>query len=217
MTYLAALLEIAIVTMLAVMIPGPAFFLVSRASAAGSRRVGVATGLGVALATVIWAAAAAFGVAVVMTRFATFYGLLQIAGGVYLIWLGLSAWFGHKAAETASADLAPVTAAENGPDEGPLRRAGLTGLLLTLTNPKVVVFFGSIFVALFPAHTPLWVRIAALGIVAAEELFWYVLVACVFSLAPVQAGYGRMKRALEWTMGAVFIAFGARIVALARI
>lgn len=35
--------------------------------------------------------AAAFGVAVVMACFALVYGVTQLAGAVYLIWLGLSA------------------------------------------------------------------------------------------------------------------------------
>ncbi len=50
-----------------------------------------------------------------------------------------------------------------------------------------------------------------------QETTWYVLVACVFSHARVQAGYRRIGGTIDRVMGTVFIAFGARIVALTRI
>jgi threonine efflux protein len=162
--------------------------------------------------------AATFGVSIFMTRFTTIYGLVQLAGGIYLIWLGLVTWRSRRPGDcpdsTAAASevggTAPVSAAR-------LVRAAMTGLSLTLTNPKVVIFFSSIFLALFPTETPFRVRLAALGIVATQEITWYVVVACVFSHARVQAAYRRMKRGIDRVMGTVFIVFGARIAALAHI
>jgi threonine/homoserine/homoserine lactone efflux protein len=42
-------------------------------------------------------------------------------------------------------------------------------------------------------------------------------VACLFSQPSIQAGYRRFARRIEQVMGAVFIALGARIAALARV
>ncbi len=218
MSYAFTLAGVSVANMLAIMSPGPAFLLVTSTASSQSRAVGLATALGIAAATTLWAVAAIFGVAIFLTRFATLYGLVQLAGGVYLIWLGLVAWRGKRhggdlastVAESKISNDAPVSAAR-------LVRAAITGLSLTLTNPKVVIFFSSIFLALFPAETPFWVRLAALGIVAMQETTWYVVVACVFSHALVQAVYQRIKSGIDRVMGAVFIAFGARIVALAHI
>lgn len=210
MTYTLTLTAIAAANVLAVMSPGPAFLLVSRAAAARSRGHGVATGLGVAAAATLWAVAAAFGVSLLMTRLTTLYGTLQLLGGIYLIWLGLRAW-------------RPSPQAEDTPDAplpGPptrLSRAALTGFLLSLTNPKIMIFYGSIFVTLLPVDTPLWVRLAALAIVAVQESLWYALVSCVLSHHRVRAGYQRIRHRLDQVLGAVFIAFGARVVALARL
>lgn len=207
MSYGATLAGIAFANMLGILSPGPAFLLVSRTAAARSRSAGLATGLGVAMAATLWAAAAAFGVAVAMTRFAAVYGVIQLAGAVYLIWLGLSAWL-HQPAETPASSAPPPSRTGS---------AILTGFGLSLTNPKIVVFFSSIFVALIPAAAPLSVRVAALGIVAAQETLWAVAVACLFSQPSIQAGYRRFARRIEQVMGAVFIALGARIAALARV
>ncbi len=207
MSYGATLAGIAFANMLGIISPGPAFLLVSRTAAARSRSAGLATGLGVAMAAILWAAAATFGVAMVMTRFAMIYGAIQLAGAVYLIWLGLAAWL-HQPAGTHSGPSPPQSRAS---------AAALTGFGLSLTNPKIVIFFSSIFVALIPAVAPLWVRFAALGIVAAEEVLWAVAVAYLFSRPGIQAGYRRFARRIEQVMGAVFIALGARIAALARL
>lgn len=211
MSYTLALAAVSAADALAVISPGPAFLLVSRTAASRSRAVGLATGGGVAAAIILWATAATFGVAALMARFATVYGAIQLAGGAYLIWLGLSAW--------REATLGAEPARDTGGTAPPtsLRRAVLVGVSLTLANPKVVVFFSSIFVALIPAHAPLWVRGAAIGIVAIQEITWYVLVACLFSHARVRLAYQRMRFVLDRAIGTVFVALGARIVALARV
>ena len=222
MSYALTLAGISLANLVAIISPGPAFLLVTRTAASRSRAVGLATAVGIASATTLWAAAATFGVGLFMTRFATVYGIVQLVGGVYLIWLGLMAWRAARAGRAATAPPTPAapaepTAARGHASAGELGRAALTGLSLTLTNPKVVIFFSSIFVALLPAPAPGWVRFAALGIVATQEFTWYVVVASVFSHARVQAAYRRIKGGIDRIMGVVFIAFGARIVALARI
>jgi threonine/homoserine/homoserine lactone efflux protein len=93
----------------------------------------------------------------------------------------------------------------------------MVGAWLSLGNPKIVVFFSSIFVALLPPHAPLWVRLAAIAIVGAQELAWYTTVAFVFSRPRVQAAYARAHGVIERTLGAVLIGLGARIVTAVRI
>ncbi len=214
MSYAATLAAISLADLLAIVSPGPAFLLVSRTAAGRSRPTGMATGLGVGAAITLWATAATFGVAAVMARFAAFYGLLQLAGGAYLIWLGLSAW--HDAGRGGAPP--PGEVARPARAGGPRRhRAMLTGFLLTLGNPKVVVFFSSIFVTLLPAQAPLWLRIAAIGIIAVQECTWYVLLAAAFAQACMQAGYARLRGGIDRVVGTALIAAGARIVALARV
>ena len=43
------------------------------------------------------------------------------------------------------------------------------------------MFFSSIFAALVPQAAWMWARLAALGVVAAQERLWAALVACVFA------------------------------------
>lgn len=209
-SYLWPLAGLALANLLGIISPGPAFLMVSRAAAGRSLGVGVALGAGVAIAATMWAAAACFGIALLMTQFVSVYGLIQIAGGAYLIWLGISAW-------RHSRDPMPVqTAATPGARDG-IARAVLTGAWLSLGNPKIIIFFSSIFVALLPQDAPVWVRLVAVGIVGVQEVSWYTIVAFVFSRPKVQAAYARARTWIERALGTVLIGLGARILVAVRL
>ena len=92
-----------------------------------------------------------------------------------------------------------------------------TGALLSLGNPKIVIFFSSIFVALLPVDAPLWLRFAVVGIVIVQELAWYTTVAFVFSRPRVQAAYGRASTWIERALGTVLVGLGVRILVGVRI
>jgi threonine/homoserine/homoserine lactone efflux protein len=217
-SYLLPLAGLALANALGIISPGPAFIMVSRAAAGRSLRTAVGLGAGVAIAATLWAAAACFGIALLMTQFAPVYGAIQLAGGLYLIWLGIGAWRSAKA-ETKAEKAPPADAARANTCEtrDGVGRAVMVGAWLSLGNPKIVVFFSSIFVALLPPHAPLWVRLAAIAIVGAQELAWYTTVAFVFSRPRVQAAYARAHGVIERTLGAVLIGLGARIVTAVRI
>jgi threonine/homoserine/homoserine lactone efflux protein len=214
-SYLLPLAGLALANALGIISPGPAFIMVSRAAAGRNLRTAVGLGAGVAIAATLWAAAACFGIALLMTQFAAVYGAIQLAGGAYLIWLGIGAWRSASTKHAAPAgDVAPIdnTRARDG-----IGRAVMVGAWLSLGNPKIIVFFSSIFVALLPPHAPLWVRLTAIAIVGAQEIAWYTTVAFVFSRPRVQAAYARARGVIERTLGAVLIGLGARIITAVRI
>lgn len=211
MSYVWPLAGLALANLLGIISPGPAFLMVSRAAAGRSLGVGVALGAGVAIAATIWAAAACFGIALLMTQFASVYGIIQFAGGAYLIWLGFSAWRHSRAPlPLTSTAAAPVSR------DGTLR-AVLTGAWLSLGNPKIIIFFSSIFVALLPHDAPVWMRLAAVAIVGVQELSWYTIVAFVFSRPRVQAAYAHARKWIERALGTVLIGLGTRIIVAVRL
>ncbi|MBS0249178.1 MAG: LysE family transporter [Proteobacteria bacterium] len=211
MSYALPLAALAFANLLGIISPGPAFLMVSRAAAGRSLSVGVGLGAGVAIAATAWAAAACFGIALLMTQFASVYGIIQLAGGAYLIWLGIGAWR-HSRAPAPAAPSAAAPAARDG-----IARAVLTGAWLSLGNPKIIIFFSSIFVALLPHDAPLWVRLAAVGIVGVQEISWYTMVAFVFSRPRVQAAYAQARKWIERALGTVLIGLGARIIVAVRL
>ena len=210
-SYLWPLAGLALANLLGIISPGPAFLMVSRAAAGRSLAVGVALGAGVSIAATAWAAAACFGIALLMTQFASVYGIIQIAGGLYLIWLGINAWRHSRKPVSAPQGMAGPAARDG------IARAVLTGAWLSLGNPKIIIFFSSIFVALLPHDAPVWVRLVAVAIVGAQEITWYTTVAFVFSRPRVQAAYAKARVWIERALGTVLIGLGARIITAVRL
>ncbi len=206
-SYALTLAGIGAVQLLAAMSPGLAFLVITRISVGESRRVALAAAFGVANAALCWAIAATLGVHVLLAEAAWLYGILQLAGGAYLVWLGIEAW---RHAGTA---LAPATSKTLSMS---CWRAWRLGFSANLANPKVIAFYGSIFVALFAPEIPGWARVAALVIVAVNESWWFALVALLFSSPPAQAVYRRAKSWIDRATGAVMMIFGLRLILGAR-
>jgi threonine efflux protein len=195
--------SVAAVNLLGAASPGPAFFLVSRTAVGQSRRAGLATGLGVSLATVIWAFGTIHGLALLIAGAAWLFRIMQAAGAAYLIYLG---W---QAIRHAAEPLPPALA-EHGPT-GNLA-AFRRGFLTNMTNPKVAVFFASVFASVYGAGMPEWVNLAVLGVIAIDEVVWYSLVALAFSSRPAQTAYGRAKRWIDRAFGAFLALFGIKLL-----
>lgn len=197
---LRPLLTIAALDVAAAMSPGPAFLLVSRTAAGSTRRSALLTAGGTASASVIWAGAALLGLQVILAKAAGLYHLLQFMGGLYLCFVGLSIWRGASMPLPA---MMPAQVVEG----SSYSRA----LLLGLSNPKIIVFFGTIFTTAFDPSAPAAFKWAALLVVTIIETTWYTSVATLFGISPIQRAYRKMKKALERTFGGLMFLFGGRL------
>lgn len=92
----------------------------------------------------------------------------------------------------------------------------MRALMLQLSNPKIMVFFGSIFLSLLPQNPPPWMEVAVLAIVAVNEFCWFALLALLFSGGPARAFYRRAKVWIDRVMGGVLGALGARLIVADR-
>ena len=171
---LLLLLSIGFVQLLAVISPGPSFLITARTAVARSRVDGVKVALGLTAGTVIWSSAALLGLNAVFHAMPMLFMAMKVAGALFLLWI---AWqiFRH-AKDPIAMDGADATG-------NPFMR----GFLTQLANPKVVVFFGSIFIAMLPASVPLWMTLALIAIVSFNELWWYTVVALFFGSGPCAA------------------------------
>jgi threonine efflux protein len=186
--------------------PGPAFLAVSRTAIGTSRSAGLIAAAAMATGALVWAVATFFGLHVLFAQAPWLYDALRLGGAAYLIYLGIGmlreAWRGGTTPEAT----APAAAS---------RATFLRCLAVQLSNPKAAVFFGSIFVTLLPADAPLWVKGAALAILAMNEFGWYALVALVLSAPRARRIYSNAKRALDALFGGFLTVLGVKL-ALSR-
>jgi threonine/homoserine/homoserine lactone efflux protein len=180
--------------------PGVDFAAVAR-TAIADRRAGVLTGLGVATGALVHTAAAVTGVAVLLAAHRGLFAALQVAGGVYLIYLGVRS-LAHARAATASGARAPAA---------PFRQ----GFLVNVSNPKAPVLFLSLLPQFIPPGAdPLTTSLTLSLIVVGCALVWFPAVAlAVHSLGALLGGPG-VRRVLTAVTGLLMIGLGLRMAAL---
>jgi threonine/homoserine/homoserine lactone efflux protein len=202
---LVALLGLAVVHLLAVASPGPSTVLVVQ-TAAVSRRSGLIAAFAMMLGAVAWAAAALYGLQALFAQFAWLYRVFQVAGGLFLIWLAVMIW------RHARDPLPEIATMASGSDGQVFTRA----LLLQLSNPKIMVFFGSIFLSVLPHDMPAWMQATVLALVAVDEFTWFALLALTFSGGTARAFYRRAKFWIERFMGGALALLGLRLALSTR-
>jgi threonine efflux protein len=198
-------LTIAAVHLIALLSPGPDFFYVSQTAISRSRREALAGVAGITLGVAWWAALALAGLQLVLHRVWWLQQAIAIAGGLYLGWMGYKMLRGALRPATAAA--APVVLTHGA------WRALRNGLLTNLANPKVVIYFGSIFSAFVGDRVSSGARWGLWTLVVLETLAWFALVAALFALPAMRRSYLRLGRWIDGGAGTVFIAFGLHLIA----
>jgi threonine/homoserine/homoserine lactone efflux protein len=159
---------------MAVATPGPGIAaLVARVLARGTQGV-VPFIAGFLVGDFVWFAIAAAGLAVVAQSFSTLFLVLKYAGAAYLLWIAWKLW----TAPAASVDPAAAPEGEGG------WRLFSASLLLTLGNPKVILFF----MALLPTVLDLGrMTPAVFAQVGALLLLVLASVLCAYTVAAARA------------------------------
>lgn len=114
----------------------------------------------------------------------------RIAGGLYLIYLGIRLIL-------AKSEQLELAHAEGRAGANPF----LFGLGVTLTNPKAIVLFASVFATAMTANTPGWLMAVMVGLVTASAFAWYSFVSLCMSSAPVIRAFGGARHWIERVAG----------------
>ncbi len=205
---LMSFLTLAVVQLLALMSPGPDFFFISRAAVTRSHREALMGVLGVTMGVAIWAAVALLGLNLLLEKMAWLHKLIMAGGGLYLIWMGWqllrSARRQHKHPAT-EVPAEPAVVARQG-------KTFLRGLLTNLSNPKVVIYFGSVFSLFVGDDASAVQRGGIYALILLETLGWFLLVATVFALPWMRRKYQQMGKWLDGVGGVLFTAFGLHLI-----
>ena len=182
---------------LALLSPGPDFFLVARSALAQGWRGAVGACLGITLANGVFIVAAFGGVAVLQPGSRLFLGV-QLAGCAYLLYLG---WLFLRHAGGSRLEVAD--SAGSGATHW---RTGLgMGFLSAILNPKNALFYVSLASVVASRHTSSgWVVLYGIWMVAAV-LAWDMGVALAIGNAALRQRFARALPALERLSGAMLI------------
>ena len=188
-----------------VVTPGPDMALVARNALVAGRGSVPVTVLGICAGIVVHAAAAAIGLSALLKASASAYAAVKIAGGAYLVYLGIQAWRASLRDGDSDWMLGPARRFAGG---GAFRQ----GFASNVLNPKLVVFFISVLPGFTSGDGSFFTQVVILGL--AFELLtvaWLV----TYGLGVARIGEAMrapaIRRLLERLSRTVLVALGLKI------
>ncbi|SET22497.1 LysE family transporter [Thorsellia anophelis] len=244
------LFTIALVHFVALMTPGPDFLFVSQTAASRSRFDAMKGVLGIVFGVGVWASLTLIGMDIVFKQFSWLPRVIQLLGGMYLLWLGyillkipirhirvsriekirlarLEERRAKKQRRNKRLGIANIEE-ENIPsqyastndeqDDIPkLEIKGNTfiyGLMTNLSNPKVIIYFGSVFSPFLDGGNRVnaLLKWELLFLIVIETFFWFTLVALLFGLPVMQRFYKKQSVWIDGLAGLFFAGFGSHLI-----
>lgn len=182
--------------------PGVDTLLVLRNTSRGGWKDGVVSSLGICSGLFVHATVSAVGISVILLQSAWAFGLLKLAGALYLVWLGIQSL--RSLGTSPLEGVVPVKSLDfNG------LRSIREGLLSNVLNPKPIVFYMAFFPQFVsPDGNLLLQSLSLAGIHFMIGMVW--LSALTLLLYRIKAwGAGeRVEKVLQGITGAVMVILG---------
>ncbi|MCK6425408.1 MAG: leucine efflux protein LeuE [Burkholderiaceae bacterium] len=194
-------------TIAIVLLPGPNSLFVLSVAARRGVRPGYAAACGVFVGDTVLMTLAALGAASLLKALPALFLLIKMVGAGYLAWVGLQLLLG--AVRRWRGELPAVDAGRLDLTQ-PFRKA----LVISLLNPKAILFFVSFFIQFVdPAYPWPALTFLGLGLIAqvCSALYLSVLIFVGARLAAAFAAHRRAASAASSGVGVLFLGFGAKL------
>ncbi|MDN5925766.1 MAG: LysE family translocator [Hyphomicrobiales bacterium] len=199
-TYLAYLLA----TIVIVMVPGPTVTLVVASGMRHGARAALLNVAGTLAGVAMVFAVVGIGLASAITALGDWFDYIRFIGAAYLVWIGLQMLFSHSG---ATGDVAPQT---------PRMGFFAQGLLVAISNPKTLFFFGAFIPQFIDPAGSYPLQIALMGVTA---MFFGALSDSTYALAAARAGRALSAKRfrLLTRVGGGFLVSGGLWLAFSRV
>ncbi len=183
-------------------LPGPGTFALLTSTGKGGFRAGAGATLGLIVGdqVLLWLAVA--GVAALLAAYPAVFKAVQYAGAAYLAWIGLRLLFAKGDGSASPIHIEP-------------RRYARQAFVITLLNPKAIVFYMAFFPLFIDPVTHRGLpTFGAMALTIAAITAVYCLALCAFAHAVAEKvkAHRSLTRWLERAAGVFLIGFGIRLV-----
>ena len=195
-------------TVVLIVIPGPTVLLITSTSLRRGTRAGLIAVAGSSCAVAVQLTVVVGGVASVLAIIGSSFEWIRWAGVGYLVYLGLRTWFDQGQAQISEPQSSPAAARMHD---------FLRGFLVTLTNPKTLLFLGAFLPQFVDPATPELPQLAVLAasflaIAATLDSIWAVLGANLGRMLAARSA----ARFINLLSGSILIAAGAALAFVRR-
>ncbi|ADZ93115.1 LysE family translocator [Marinomonas mediterranea] len=223
------LFSVVVITLLAVISPGPDFVLITKLAISNGRRAGIICSLGIGAGISVHLLYTLVGVGMLLSEQVWLLNTMKILGAGYLLWLGGSAlwpdlrkimkWCRSHLGERNSderSSINPVISNASQPLElktqKGLKASFMSGFICNALNPKTMLFIVALFSQVISLETSIGVQLVYGVYIAIAHIIWFSLVACLFTTSAIQSRIQNAKRWLERLSGGVMFLFGVKLM-----
>ena len=195
-------IAVAITCLLGAMSPGPSLAIVVNHSRLGGGIVGVCVALSHGLGIGIYALVTAFGLSEIIQRNLQLFYFIQLAGCLFLGYLGIKLIFKENTInphESALASSSKLMAARD-------------GFLIAVLNPKILIFFTALFSQFVGTESSYFEKSYLAAIAGGIDAIWYILVAIVISSVTPSLRLKNLSIWLDKIFGLFFVAIALLFV-----
>ncbi|PAR27165.1 LysE family translocator [Vibrio metoecus] len=207
MNEMSILATLAGVHFIALLSPGPDVALVVQNATQHGRKTGVMIALGLSCGILVHLILSLTGISYLVKQQPLLFNLLQLAGGSYLLYLGVGALQSVLARKSST----PVTNSSVA-QLNSHRQAFTKGIMTNLLNPKALVFFVSLLSSLIPASMSVSGKVSAAVILVGLSLTWFSCLAWLLTTSAMQQRMQRITRSIDSLCALVFILAGGVIL-----
>jgi len=194
-------LSLAGICLLGAMSPGPSLAVVVSQTLRGGAGRGTLAALAHGAGVALYAVAVVSGLAVIVTASDRLYGLIQWAGALFLIYLGVKSL---RSRGTVSLDGAEEEAEAAG--------ALIQGFSVAFLNPKLAVFFLALFSQFLTESVSLPQKVVMVATVGIIDAGWYTAVSLLLGRPKILERLRRSRGLIDRAFGLILIALAIRVV-----
>lgn len=202
MSFYAQILTITLIQLIAIMSPGPDFAIICRNSLIYSRRTGIYSALGISLGILVHVTYTLVGIGLIISKSVILFSTIKLLGAAYLIYIGYKSLKAKPIKENTTKKLK---------QDLTRLQAIKIGFVTNILNPKVTLFFFSLFTQVISPTTPASLK-ALYGLqMFVFTLSWFTLLAITISHPIVKNRFLSMSHYIEKTMGVILIGLGIKV------
>ena len=189
--------QLVLICILGAMSPGPSLAVILRNTISRGRKQGIMSGIGHGLGITFYAVVTVSGLVALINTIPHFFSVAQIAGSVFLIWLGGKMIISSFKKEYASN--------ENISSNHSAHQGFLEGFLIAFFNPKIAAWLLALFSQFVKPDALLAEQFVLVSTVGVIDAAWYCLVAFLASSGKLVKGLQQNSSRIELCMGILLI------------
>ncbi|RCK53904.1 lysine transporter LysE [Thalassospira profundimaris] len=213
------MIAVAVITVLAVISPGPDFAMVTRIALSRGRKAGVLCAIGIGTGISVHVAYTMIGLGVIFANNVWVLNTIRILGACYLIWLGISAFWPDlakvlKRRKNDRAKNIEIETTKNAktPTAKGSSASFWSGFVCNALNPKAMLFIVSLFSQVISSDSSAVLQIGYGVFIALCHMVWFAIVALALTLPAIQARIEGVKSWIERGVGACLAGLGIKIL-----